>query len=355
MRRNFQCSTIDGFASRLRKRWASRAPIPNRSEDFDEVCDHAIALLRNENVVEWVAKSFPVVLIDEIQDLDERRLEIIKLLETKTKMYAAGDDFQRLDDDGGPNQACAWLLESHDCTELVEPRRTEVEELLVAADSVRQGRAPVSNRLFRIESTPNPPLAGTWLANDIGWNGANRTIAVLTPTYGVFAQRVLGWVAQNETTRHNGPYQLAVQRSNSDELQTVVGDGEFPENMTDEQIAEAVHDHPRYIKRGMGQWLEKQRRLFGKRVFSSADYMTQLEKLVGNRSIYASRKRKQAMTIHRAKNQEFDNVILLWPAAVQNDGLYKRRLLYNAITRAKERCLVLVQARRSLNDVPFRY
>ncbi|MDF3118470.1 ATP-binding domain-containing protein, partial [Burkholderia semiarida] len=31
----------------------------------------------------------------------------------------------------------------------------------------------------------------------------------------------------------------------------------------------------------------------------------------------------------------------------------KRRLLYNAVTRAKERCLVLVQVAAHLNQAPF--
>lgn len=59
------------------------------------------------------------------------------------------------------------------------------------------------------------------------------------------------------------------------------------------------------------------------------------------------------MTVHGAKNREFDNVIVLWPAAVTGSDDWKRRLLYNAITRAKMRCLVLVQAKSSLARAPF--
>lgn len=59
------------------------------------------------------------------------------------------------------------------------------------------------------------------------------------------------------------------------------------------------------------------------------------------------------MTVHGAKNREFDNVIVLWPAAITGSEDQKRRLLYNAVTRAKERCLVLVQAKTSLGEAPF--
>lgn len=59
------------------------------------------------------------------------------------------------------------------------------------------------------------------------------------------------------------------------------------------------------------------------------------------------------MTVHGAKNREFENVILLWPAAVVGSDDQKRRLLYNAVTRAKVRCLVLVQASAQLVQPPF--
>ena len=49
------------------------------------------------------------------------------------------------------------------------------------------------------------------------------------------------------------------------------------------------------------------------------------------------------MTIHQAKNREFHSVIALWPYEVVGTVERQRRLLYNAITRAKCRVLVVVQ------------
>jgi superfamily I DNA/RNA helicase len=59
------------------------------------------------------------------------------------------------------------------------------------------------------------------------------------------------------------------------------------------------------------------------------------------------------LTVHGAKNREFDLVLVLWPAAIGGDEIQKRRLLYNAITRAKGQCLVLVQSARSIALPPF--
>lgn len=60
----------------------------------------------------------------------------------------------------------------------------------------------------------------------------------------------------------------------------------------------------------------------------------------------------RAMTVHGAKNREFDLVLLIWPAAIGGDRIQQRRLLYNAITRAKGQCLVLVQSAQALSAPP---
>ena len=39
------------------------------------------------------------------------------------------------------------------------------------------------------------------------------------------------------------------------------------------------------------------------------------------------------MTVHQAKNREFDSVIILWPYEVAGTADRQRRLLYNAVTR----------------------
>jgi superfamily I DNA/RNA helicase len=50
-----------------------------------------------------------------------------------------------------------------------------------------------------------------------------------------------------------------------------------------------------------------------------------------------------ATTIHGAKNREFDYVFILWPYKIQNNYEYQRKLLYNAVTRAKNNALLIVE------------
>lgn len=59
------------------------------------------------------------------------------------------------------------------------------------------------------------------------------------------------------------------------------------------------------------------------------------------------------MTIHQAKNREFHSVIVLWPYEVAGNIDRRRRLLYNAVTRAKHRVLIVVQSPSRLNQPPF--
>ena len=61
------------------------------------------------------------------------------------------------------------------------------------------------------------------------------------------------------------------------------------------------------------------------------------------------------MTIHQSKNREFPIVVVLWPFAVPGDPVMARRWLYNAVTRAKNRAIVLVEdpMRKRLGSAPF--
>jgi hypothetical protein len=50
-----------------------------------------------------------------------------------------------------------------------------------------------------------------------------------------------------------------------------------------------------------------------------------------------------AMTVHGAKNREFDFVFIAWPYEASGDAILARKLLYNAVTRAREGAVLFVQ------------
>jgi hypothetical protein len=72
-----------------------------------------------------------------------------------------------------------------------------------------------------------------------------------------------------------------------------------------------------------------------------------VEMVVHERRAYSPHSPNRVITtVHGAKNREFDNAIILWPYTVPSDAEQKRRLLYNAITRAKSNCMILVRGNK---------
>jgi superfamily I DNA/RNA helicase len=59
------------------------------------------------------------------------------------------------------------------------------------------------------------------------------------------------------------------------------------------------------------------------------------------------------MSIHQAKNREFDRVIVLWPYEISGSDERKRRLAYNAITRARQEVHVIVHSEARVRQSPF--
>ena len=103
------------------------------------------------------------------------------------------------------------------------------------------------------------------------------------------------------------------------------------------------------------EWVARQRRVLGVEEITADQVRRQLDRTLTARRRYARAERNElvAMTIQQAKNQQFTHVVVIWPYTIPNDNEQKRRLLYNAITRAQRSCLVLVQAQTLLNMPPF--
>ena len=66
-------------------------------------------LLELEAVHKWVARSFPSVLIDEAQDLDDHRMHILQGLSPSCGIVAAADAFQCLHNGRDTAPLMSWL------------------------------------------------------------------------------------------------------------------------------------------------------------------------------------------------------------------------------------------------------
>jgi DNA helicase IV len=166
---------------------------------------------------------------------------------------------------------------------------------------------------------------------------------------------VTAWVASHTTNRNSGPYSISWEKSDRESVEEILSSLKLPDQidfdgatllsreLTDRRLAEDLF-----------QRLNLERRVLGSHAWTRSE----VEYVV--RQSFSLRRRRQnrefrwsAMSVHGAKNREFDSVVVLWPAAISGSADQKRRLLYNAITRAKDKCLILVQARASLSQPPF--
>ena len=360
--RPYECATIDSFAAHIVRRW--RSLLAMLDLEFPAAADYtgntkaAAVLLEQDAVSRWVALTHPVLVVDEAQDLDHSRLAIICALARHVELFIAADEFQCLDEALRTNPSCKWLSEAHAATELTDPQRTQIPALLSAARALRAGAAPASDGPFKIAPGHNIALAGTILANELGWYGIRKRVAVITPTAGKFANDVVDWITERTSNQGNGPFKIHWERSDDRARTDYIKQLNLAAEISAEQLnASVAAAGDRRVSADVSDYLGKQRRAKGRTVFSAQEIESVIHQSFSNRRRFGVNDSNgfRAMTVHGAKNREFDNVVVLWPAAIGGDEEQRRRLLYNAVTRAKSRCLILVQSKGALAAPPFSY
>lgn len=356
-----ECTTLDGFAWHLVRRWRSLATALGfeniEPTEYERVCEAAGALAEIKDVQNWVAATFPILLVDEAQDMTVNRLNMVAGLANRLEVFVAADEFQCLSEELRPNPAYAWLFKVCKPEELTQPRRTNVGELLNAAGAIRAGKAPESGKFFVVAKAPKPAVAGSWINSNLSWYGGGKSVAIITPAYGHFAKGALAWSAANKNKKGAGPYSVVWEQSESKVATEYLATIQLADQADSSSIAATLSAAGDARTAGdVIEWFEIQRRTRAKAEFTKDEVVKLIERSFSQRrqSRRSDVRGWKGMTVHGAKNREFDNVIILWPAAVGGSDDQKRRLLYNAVTRAKERCVILVQAASQMNKPPFK-
>ena len=84
------CVTIDSFAWSLITRWRlllDHLHIHPTQGDFASITSAAGVLLRRPGVAKWVARRYPVVVVDEMQDCKGGEVTLLSGLEQHAHMY----------------------------------------------------------------------------------------------------------------------------------------------------------------------------------------------------------------------------------------------------------------------------
>lgn len=382
-RRRFDCQTFDVFARTLASRRRSLiTPAMQAQADalnqFDGPCALAAVLLENEAVRKWVARSFPLILVDEAQDLDEHRLRILQGLAPSCRIVAAADAFQCLQNGRDTASLMLWLEGTGQTHRLTQVHRTNQQGLLAAALAVREGRdlktvltartaqngTSWSGSGFRLVEASirnnNSGLLAWVIANDI--NQRQGSVVILTPDA---SHQVIRTALQTVQTKQQvyrnsgvtfGPYPHTWDRLDNEEADALLAQVALPEAASCADLrallTPLVGHAP--IAQAINR-MDRLRRAHGQKSFTAAQVTDFVRDSVRNRSRLGFRQHQGhlAMTIQRAKNREFPNVIVLWPHTATGTSEHLRRLLYNGITRAQNHCTVVVLGQGRLNVPPF--
>ena len=381
-RRRFDCQTFDVFARSLAARRRSLIA-PELQEqaaalnEFDGPCALAAGLLEQEIVRNWVARSFPLILVDEAQDLDEYRFRILQGLSQVCRIVVAADAFQCLHAGRDTAPLINWFEGAGQTHRLTRPQRTNQQGLLAAALAVREGRdikSVLAANTFRNKTTwngagfqlvespatqNNTGLLAWSIANDI--SKRQGPVVLLTPDGGnAIIRAALATVETRQWPRGNatnfGPYRYTWDRHDTQEADALLAEITLPETAScaDFRGLLAPLAGQAAIARAISR-IDRLRRAHGQAAFTAAQVTEFVREAARNRSRLGFRQQRGnlAMTIQRAKNREFPNVIVLWPHTATGTPEHLRRLLYNGITRAQRHCTVIVLGQGRLNAAPF--
>ena len=329
-------------------------------DDYEQVCALAGALLSNEMVGPWVTRAFPVVVIDEMQDNKGGQLEMVRALSTSASCIAAADDFQDLEG-AEENRAVAWAREVGEVESLTHNHRTSASGLLAAGRALRDGRdVPENGSGFTVLGAHNHNVGASFVSRNLTWWSGYGDIVVLTPVGAAKSDFVRALIDRVEEKPISdppvGPFSIPWEESQEDECDRFIVGLELPDDSNAQLCgADVPISDSGGPAQGLRSWFEQQRRVAGKTRFTVEEIRLQARRIHQRSRAYRRIRHGsiRSMTIHQAKNREFESVIVLWPYEVVGSAERQRRLLYNAVTRAKRRALVVVQNPGRLASPPF--
>jgi len=357
-------TTIDSFALDLVNKWRAARDILlpisaskhltgfterhfRSHAGFDEIVHIAAELLKSPCIIKLVSQSYPLIVIDEFQDCRGSQLELVKQLAESSQVLLAADDFQLLEAGDCVCPAVDWAKEKTSANgyiELTKPHRTANKSILRAAHCLRVNEGSAEETVA-VRYGGAPQLAWKIIERLIlGTSSQPRWVgsfAFISPSRDPIIKTVIDSVAKQVAKRNLRPIRWSQQTSQEEDerqlLKTLGLAGVLEAQADWQPTAEASGDHVSEVTAQVSRFAK----LRGLRTVPAELAASFAQKIVHAHHAYpASPGRCTITTVHGAKNREFDYVFVLWPYSLHNDRGLQRRLLYNAITRAKRECMV---------------
>lgn len=349
--------TIDSFAAQMVKRWRMLAPAFQDFMQFDQVCDACGALLERPEIARWVSAAFPIVAIDEAQEMNPSRLRIAQALAGSTHMIVAADEFQCLDGQLDTGPFMEWFATGN-VQRLNVVRRTGRQGLLNGGIALRAGQPVVAGVGLKIRY--DFPAQVKFTIGHFFQAGAGSGAILVAPGSAPWANELVPQLAAgfHSKTQNIPPLPIAWDTPPADEARRTADCLCGPEEEVDsillvQRIKELV-DGPRWLTTLVSS-VEMLRRAQGVRIWTRPNLLALCERKTNAHRAYgySSQYGIRVMTVHAAKNRQFRDVVVLWGPGVPGSAEHQRRLLYNAISRAEQSCTVMVRTRQQLQRPPF--
>lgn len=322
--------------------------------------EKAIELLEFDVVRDILGFSYPIVVVDEFQDCDGALLDVIKKLSDCCKLFVAADDFQKLDN-SADCPATEWLSQTLELDQLDYIWRTNDGNILDSARAFRLNEATTNG--IEVKFAPSKDVAAYIVLSNMQWydkmGSGGKTVAIISPVgpqsdsfVRHTLERLKEPIERKTTKKKKGyrleprPFQIEDEKriTAQDILVQCVG-WESLKVVTQDTIDNWTFDeHPAFeiaVKRAKRLMKLRNTKQLSKVEFSALlssglHFVNTFITSGGNSRIF--------LTVHGAKNREFDDVFILWPQyTLPSQEMYLRKLMYNAITRAKRKVVVIAQ------------
>lgn len=361
-------STIHAFALSVVNRWRTalglRFPVVAAPDaggfvekfgtvhaTFDEIVSKAEELSTYETVRAFIATTYPLIMVDEAQDCSAVVLKFIEALGACSCCVMAADEFQNLLGEDDISDFGKWVSEGRqngriEHEELTEPRRTSDAGILEAARALRQNSVATGANIPKYWAPTVPLLAWKIVEKVLSKPPKNVSVALIVPS-----MRGVDSVIQAV----NNQLEKKLKRKGS--LRWImISSAEQERKDTYEELGIGIDPIREWIPcadtdlSGIGSQIQSRTVRLAKLrgiVKPTQEFAATIAQatLHANRAHTSRFGQYEITTIHAAKNREFDHVFVLWNYLVIGTEEKKRRLLYNAITRAKISCTLLVQRR----------
>jgi superfamily I DNA/RNA helicase len=363
----YVCTTIDSFLVSLLNRFRSYLHIQRvisvnidndetiETNEFEillplpDIQEKVIQLLQIQTVKDYLNNSYPVIVIDEFQDCQGNLLRIIENLALTTNLLIATDPFQQLNNEVD-NSGQKWIEENDFEVENLDGRiwRTNNNRILNTAKALRIGEKVEGEKIYITLATGSKGVASSFLKKNIyfGLRSKYEPISIIAPSISIrFVKNAIADLNRPIIYKGKtiGPYHNLIS------IPTLNKGITPPEHIYSDLTKNGLmklKNSETFVIRSSASTALRKLLIRNKSELSRIEFENIVKQTVHKFDNYiAEEKFKKIIltTIHGAKNREFDSVIVLWPYEVAGDILYKRKLLYNAITRAKKSAIVIVQ------------